>query len=132
MLETTALGAALVGTQLHHVSFECKVDDVYKYVSAGQAEGIDLWENRIDKSSCQHHVSPLDKFLPVSTPEEREIRFTRWQDAVGRCLGWAKPKKVIKNMTAQEQIYRSIPAAVFVCSTFLVCKIAACLSEKTK
>ena len=94
------------------------MNDDYKYVSAGQAEGIDLWENRIDKSSCQHHVSPLDKFLPVSTPEEREIRFTRWQDAVGRCLGWAKPKKVIKNMTAQEQIYRSIPAAVFVCSTF--------------
>jgi len=69
------------------------VDDVYKYVSAGQAEGIDLWENRIDKSSCQHHVSPLDKFLPISTQEEREIRFARWKDAVVRCLGWAKPKK---------------------------------------
>ena len=102
--------------------------DFLPYI-AGQADGIDLWENRIDKPQKQHHVSSLDKFLPVSTAEEREIGFARWKDAVGRSFGWVKERSVMKKMTRQEQIYSSIPAAIFVCSSFLLCKIAAYISE---
>jgi len=102
----------------------------YAIFLAGQAEGIDLWEKRADpKWDKTHHVSSLDKFMPRLSDEERDVRFARWRDAVGRSLGWAKTTEEVKSMTPTDRIYASVPAAIFICSSFLLCKIADSLAQ---
>ena len=102
-------------------------------ISAGQADGIELWENRMEatKTDKAYYVSSLDKFLPGSSPEEREMRFERWKDAVYRSLGWMKSKdENARKSSSTNQIYASLPAAIFFCSTFLLLKLAACLKSR--
>lgn len=105
MLDCTALGAAVL---------------------AAQADGIELWENRLEaKHDKAYYVSSLDKFLPGSSAEERDIRFSRWKEGVYRSLGWVKPKETVRKFNSSNQIYASLPAAIFVCSTFLLLKISS-------
>lgn len=160
MLETTALGAAIVGKSIllhaqtkwsHVLSVFSRVQKYsenfsnpceswvivmimfFSSFAAAQADGIDLWENRgVDaKTEKTHYVSSLDKFLPRSSIHERQVIFSRWKNAIGRSLGWAnvEERTCLKNPT--DYIYASVPAAVFVCSTFLMCKLAALLDSKT-
>ena len=100
-------------------------------ISAGQADGIELWENRMEatKTDKAYYVSSLDKFLPGSSAEEREMRFERWKDAVYRSLGWMKSKETARKNSSTNRIYASLPAAIFFCSTFLLLKLAACLKS---
>ena len=94
-------------------------------ITAAQADGIELWENRLEaKHDKAYYVSSLDKFLPGSSAEERDIRFSRWKEGVYRSLGWVKPKETVRKFNSSNQIYASLPAAVFVCSTFLLLKIS--------
>ena len=100
-------------------------------IAAAQADGIELWENRLEvKNDKGYYVSSLDKFLPGSSAEERDMRFNRWKDAVSRSLGWVKSKETVRKTSSTNQIYASLPAAIFVCSTFLLLKIAACLDSR--
>jgi glycerol kinase len=103
--------------------------------SAGQADGIDIWENRhdsIQKSEKTHHVASLDKFLPRLSEEDRDLRFSRWKDAVGRSEGWVKSQDQIKATTKANRIYASVPAAIFVFSSFILWRVAACFANKAK
>ena len=101
------------------------------FFSACQAEGIDLWDQRMsDKSASQQPASSLDKFLPRLSEDERNMNFIRWKDAVHRSFGWSKSKNTIRSMTPSDRIYASVPGAVFVCSSFLLCKIAASLAKQ--
>ena len=95
-------------------------------ITAAQADGIELWENRLEaKHDKAYYVSSLDKFLPGSSAEERDIRFSRWKEGVYRSLGWVKPKETVRKFNSSNQIYASLPAAIFVCSTFLLLKISS-------
>ena len=83
-----------------------------------------------DKSASQQPASSLDKFLPRLSEDERNMNFIRWKDAVHRSFGWSKSKNTIRSMTPSDRIYASVPGAVFVCSSFLLCKIAASLAKQ--
>ncbi|XP_013178627.1 PREDICTED: glycerol kinase isoform X3 [Papilio xuthus] len=63
-------------------------------VCAGHATGVwavDQW---------RHHATPNDTFLPTTTDDDRDARYTKWKMAVQRSLGWATTKKSIA-MTGQ-------------------------------
>ena len=84
----------------------------------------------LDKSATSQHSSSLDKFFPRLSENERNMNFTRWKDAVHRSFGWSKSKNVIRSMTHSERIYASVPGAVLITSSFLLCKIAASLAKQ--
>ncbi|XP_068624576.1 glycerol kinase 3 isoform X2 [Battus philenor] len=63
-------------------------------VSAGHSCGVwsvERWRN---------HATPADTFLPTTTDDDRDARYTKWKMAVQRSLGWATTKKSI-TMTGQ-------------------------------
>ena len=85
-------------------------------VLAGCSRGIGAWDVHTS------HNLTLDRFLPRLTPNERDVKFERWKEAVDRSMNWGvKPKPV----TSDEQRLRaSIPAAVFAFTSFIIWKIA--------
>jgi glycerol kinase len=66
-------------------------------IAAGQAEGINVW----DWDAVDREVIPSDTFLPTTTEDERDARYTKWKMAVQRSLGWAVPKKTL-TMTGKQ------------------------------
>ncbi|KAL1517930.1 hypothetical protein ABEB36_001627 [Hypothenemus hampei] len=58
-------------------------------MAAGMAKGIDVW----DINAEERELVPSDTFLPTSTEDERDTRYTKWKMAVQRSLGWVSPKK---------------------------------------
>ena len=98
--------------------------------AAAQADGIDLWENRSElRPEKSPYVSSLDRFLPRSSAVERNRRFLRWKEAVQRSFGWARSHEN-RDSRSYSSIYDSLPAAIFVCSTFLLCKVADMVQQK--
>lgn len=143
MLETTALGVAIVGefeSRCYGVTENPRQTKICFWgyrscfvfmISASQAEGIDLWENRMEaKIERTPYVSSLDKFLPRSTVAERNQKFNRWKEAILRTLGWANVDECRRIKSHSDYVYGSVPGAVFICSSFLLCKIAAFLQPK--
>lgn len=63
-------------------------------VIAGGAVGV--WS----LSSFRTHATQTDTFLPTTTDDDRDARYTKWKMAVQRSLGWATTKKSI-TMTGQ-------------------------------
>ena len=96
------------------------------FAAAAQADGIELWDNRWElKSDRNHYVTALDKFLPRASLEERNKKFHRWKSAVSRSLNWAGASDEKRNSTLlPDNIAASVPCAVFVFTTFLLCKLA--------
>ncbi|XP_052743184.1 glycerol kinase isoform X3 [Bicyclus anynana] len=65
-------------------------------IVAGHSVGVwscDRW---------RHHATPTDTFLPTTTDDDRDARYTKWKMAVQRSLGWASTKKSI-TMTGQKR-----------------------------
>ncbi|KAL0859848.1 hypothetical protein ABMA27_010188 [Loxostege sticticalis] len=63
-------------------------------IMAGSAVGVwcvDTW---------RRHALPTETFLPTTTLDDRDARYTKWKMAVQRSLGWATSKKSIA-MTGQ-------------------------------
>ncbi|XP_034837500.1 glycerol kinase 3-like isoform X3 [Maniola hyperantus] len=61
--------------------------------------------------SCErwrHHATPADTFLPTTTDDDRDARYTKWKMAVQRSLGWATTKKSIA-MTGQKRKNSILP-----------------------
>ncbi|KAK9883116.1 hypothetical protein WA026_001316 [Henosepilachna vigintioctopunctata] len=84
-------------------------------IAASQAEGIEAW----DLSQEGRQVVPNDTFLPTSTENERDARYTKWKMAVQRSLGWA----VNKSKVMTEERYRmlaSMPGGLFLLSSFVL------------
>ncbi|KAG1658692.1 Glycerol kinase 3 [Nymphon striatum] len=107
MHETTALGAAM---------------------AAGAAKGVEVW-------SLDPKASPeitTDTFYPAITEEEREIRISRWKDAVNRSMNWELDDKDFKKnskVPAQVPIERfrllsTVCPALFLMSTFAMLLLA--------
>ncbi|XP_046974371.1 glycerol kinase-like isoform X2 [Vanessa cardui] len=63
-------------------------------VAAGHAVGVWAVER------WRHHATPTHTFLPTTTDDDRDARYTKWKMAVQRSLGWASTKKSI-TMTGQ-------------------------------
>lgn len=94
-------------------------------IAAAQAEGIDAW----DLNQEGREVVPHDTFLPTSTEDERDARYSKWKMAVQRSLGWA----VTKRKTMTEERYRllaSIPGGLFLIGSFALLLLSE-LSSKS-
>ncbi|XP_047992626.1 glycerol kinase isoform X1 [Leguminivora glycinivorella] len=63
-------------------------------VAAGNAVGV--WSVEAWRATA----TPIDTFLPTTTDDDRDARYTKWKMAVQRSLGWASVKKSI-TMTGQ-------------------------------
>ncbi|KAM3968652.1 glycerol kinase 2 isoform 2-T2 [Aphomia sociella] len=65
-------------------------------VAAGGAAGV--WSVQ----RWRRQPTPTDTFLPTTTDDDRDARYTKWKMAVQRSLGWATTKKSI-TMTGQNK-----------------------------
>ncbi|XP_032524346.1 glycerol kinase isoform X2 [Danaus plexippus] len=73
-------------------------------VAAGSAAGV--WS----AERWRGQATPADTFLPTTTDDDRDARYTKWKMAVQRSLGWATTKKSFA-MTGQKRknsIFQSI------------------------
>ncbi|KAL4707071.1 hypothetical protein ACJJTC_011397 [Scirpophaga incertulas] len=63
-------------------------------IVAGISAGV--WSSE----KWRQHATAADTFLPTTTDDDRDARYTKWKMAVQRSLGWATTKKSI-TMTGQ-------------------------------
>ncbi|XP_058825346.1 glycerol kinase [Topomyia yanbarensis] len=88
-------------------------------MAAAQAKGIDLYnmepENRDHQLQITHET-----FLPTTTEEERNARYTKWKMAVQRSLGWSVTKKSEAMTDERYSLLASIPASLFLLSSFMM------------
>lgn len=94
-------------------------------IAAGQAEGINAW----DLGQEFRETVPSDTFLPTSTEEERNERYKKWKMAVQRSLGWVTPKTSLDLTEERYKLLSSIPASLFVISSFSMLALAEALKE---
>ena len=79
----------------------------------------------------------LEEFRPSITEDERDVRYERWSQALKRSFEWNSSKKgegiSSENVSSasanfeterNRRLYASIPAAVYLFSSFLLCKLA--------
>ncbi|XP_062137044.1 glycerol kinase isoform X2 [Drosophila sulfurigaster albostrigata] len=84
---------------------------------AAHAEGINLC--RFEPERRYYENVHYDTFLPTTTVAEREERYGKWKRAVERCLGWViKQKKTKTNTAAYHRMLSSLPASIFIMSSF--------------
>ncbi|XP_065162340.1 glycerol kinase 3-like [Atheta coriaria] len=83
-------------------------------MAAGQAKGIDVW----DLDARNREVVPSDTFLPTTTEDERNARYTKWKMAVHRSLGWATTKKSPDMTDERFRLLSSVPAGLFLIGSF--------------
>lgn len=86
---------------------------------AGHADGINLGTLKPEFNKTTH-----DTFLPTTTPEERNTRYSKWKMAVERSLGWAVTKKSDTMTNERFQLLSSIPMALFVMSSFTMLAVS--------
>lgn len=91
--DVTALGAAIV---------------------AGNAAGINVW----NISDIHRESVPSDTFLPTTSDDERDARYTKWKMAVQRSLGWATTKKSVAMTDERFRLLSSVPPSLFLMGSF--------------
>lgn len=89
-------------------------------MAAAQANGINLYDLEPESWNQQRHVTTHETFLPTSTEEERDARYTKWKMAVQRSLGWAVTKKSEAMTDERYALLASIPASLFLLSSFMM------------
>ncbi|XP_045478379.1 glycerol kinase [Harmonia axyridis] len=93
-------------------------------IAASQAEGIDAW----DLNQEGREIVPSDTFLPTTTEDERDARYTKWKMAVQRSLGWATTKR--KTMTEERyRLLASIPGGLFLIGSFALLLLSEITSK---
>ncbi|RZF46022.1 hypothetical protein LSTR_LSTR004735 [Laodelphax striatellus] len=97
--DVTSLGAALV---------------------AGQAAGVEV----VDLAKEDFLANLGQMFLPVSTAEERDMRYQKWKMAVQRSVGWATTKKSVAMTDERYRLLASIPGSLYILSSFLLLVIS--------
>lgn len=83
---------------------------------AAQAEGINACVVEPDKRYYDNVL--YDTFLPTTTDEERDIRYSKWKKAIQRSLGWAVTKKSVVMTDERYRLLSSIPGSLFLAGTF--------------
>ncbi|KAG7295233.1 hypothetical protein JYU34_022206 [Plutella xylostella] len=66
----------------------------------------------------QHRATHSHTFLPTTTDDDRDARYTKWKMAVQRSLGWATTKKSITMTEERYKLLASIPATLYVIGSF--------------
>ncbi|XP_034949025.1 glycerol kinase-like isoform X2 [Chelonus insularis] len=95
-------------------------------MAAGQAEGIEVWP--LDGEETE--TVPNDTFLPTTTPEERDARYTKWKMAVQRSLGWAETKTPGQMTEERYRVLASIPASWFIMSSFILLRLSYYFNDR--
>jgi len=96
-------------------------------MAAGWAQGIEVWDPSSDHSFDEGHHKT---FLPQTNPEERNLRYTKWKMAVERSLGWAVTKRSIPMTDERFQLLKSIPASVFMFTSFIMLVVSSELVKR--
>ncbi|XP_068974325.1 glycerol kinase 3-like isoform X2 [Bombus flavifrons] len=95
-------------------------------MAAGHAEGIDVWE--LEGEEIER--VPSDTFLPTTTPEERDARYTKWKMAVERSLGWAAVKRSDQMTDERYYVLASVPASWFLMTSFILLRLSYYLKNR--
>lgn len=83
-------------------------------MAAGMARGVEVW----DIYSEERELVPSDTFLPTSTEDERDTRYTKWKMAVQRSLGWVSHKRSMVMTEEKFQMLASIPGSLYAMFSF--------------
>ncbi|XP_018579603.1 glycerol kinase [Anoplophora glabripennis] len=94
--------------------------------AAGAAEGIDVW----DINPEERELVPSDTFLPTSTEDERDARYTKWKMAVQRSLGWSLTKKSSAMTEERYKLLASIPGSMYLIISFSLIALSQYLSKE--
>ncbi|XP_047037990.1 glycerol kinase-like isoform X4 [Helicoverpa zea] len=92
-------------------------------VVAGGAAGVwsDAWRT---------HDTPNDTFLPTTTDDDRDARYTKWKMAVQRSLGWATTKKSFTMTEERYKLLASIPATLYLIGSFTMLVVSNILKKR--
>ncbi|CAG4996243.1 unnamed protein product [Parnassius apollo] len=82
--------------------------------------GIERW---------RHHATLADTFLPTTTDDDRNVRYTKWKMAVQRSLGWATTKKSIAMTEERYKLLASIPATLYIIGSFTMLVVSKMLKN---
>lgn len=85
------LQADICGIPVERTSHSIRMEALGAAMAAGQAEGIEVWDIHKEPETAVTH----DAFIPTTTNEDRDARYTKWKMAVKRSLGWATTKKSV-------------------------------------
>ncbi|KAJ8919968.1 hypothetical protein NQ315_006498 [Exocentrus adspersus] len=83
-------------------------------IAAGTAQGVEVW----DIEAEERELVPSHTFLPTSTEDERDARYTKWKMAVQRSLGWSLTKKSAVMTEERYKLLCSIPGSLYVIISF--------------
>lgn len=84
-------------------------------MAAGMADGIGVFSTQILGQYPQ-----CDTFLPTTTEADRDLRYHKWKMAIERSLGWSVTKKSEAMTDERFRLLASVPAALYVLSTFVL------------
>uniref|UniRef100_A0A1B6DPI0 Probable glycerol kinase n=1 Tax=Clastoptera arizonana TaxID=38151 RepID=A0A1B6DPI0_9HEMI len=94
---------------------------------AGQAKNINLWDLNKEENSTEN-VGEM--FLPNTSTEDRNLRYTKWKMAVQRSMGWASPQKSIVMTDERYHLLSSIPVSLFLMLSFSLLVVSKNISLK--
>ncbi|XP_022125975.2 glycerol kinase isoform X2 [Pieris rapae] len=89
--------------------------------------------NSVGVWSCERwkqHATRTDTFLPTTTDDDRDARYTKWKMAVQRSLGWATTKKSIAMTEERYRLLASIPATVYLIGSFAMLVVSSVLKNR--
>lgn len=87
-------------------------------MAAGLAEGVNLIL-KPELNKVLHNT-----FLPTTTIEERNARYSKWKMAVERSLGWSITKKSELMTNERFQLLSSIPIALYLLGSFAMLAVS--------
>ncbi|XP_033610585.1 glycerol kinase [Cryptotermes secundus] len=119
------LQADLCGIPVERTSTLVRMEALGVAMAAGQAEGIGVWDLYKEPETAITH----DVFIPTTTHEERDARYSKWKMAVKRSLGWATTKKSLAMTDERYRLLSSIPLSWFLISSFGVLVISSRLGR---
>ncbi|KDR15118.1 glycerol kinase isoform X2 [Zootermopsis nevadensis] len=115
------LQADLCGIPVEQTSAYVRMEALGVAMAAGQAEGIGVWDLYKEPEVPVVH----DTFIPTTTHEERDARYSKWKMAVKRSLGWATTKKSLAMTDERYRLLSSIPPSWFLISSFGILVISS-------
>jgi len=115
------LQADLCGIPVERTATSVRMEALGVAMAAGQAEGIGVWDIYKELQTPVSH----DVFLPTTTHEERDARYSKWKMAVKRSLGWATTKKSVAMTDERYRLLSSIPLSWFIILSFGILVISS-------
>ncbi|KAJ9578593.1 hypothetical protein L9F63_005195, partial [Diploptera punctata] len=108
------LQADICGIPVERSATSIRMEALGAAMAAGHAEGIEVWDINKEPET----PITVDAFIPTTTTEDRDARYTKWKMAVKRSLGWATTKKSVAMTDKRYRLLSSIPPSWFLITTF--------------